>query len=127
MRIVANENVSSTVIRELRQRGHDVLSVKESMRGSSDEHVLAMAQRERRLILTHDKDFGELAIRLGLPADGGVILLRLTGADRERDNRRAVEAIQGRTDWPGHFAAVTDDQVRMRPLPKGRGKKRGPE
>ncbi len=64
MRIVANENVAGTVIRELRRRGHDVLSVKESMRSETDENVLAKAQSEERLIM-HDKDFGELAFRWG--------------------------------------------------------------
>lgn len=46
MRLIANENVSGTVIRTLRERGHDVLSVKESMRVASDEAVLARAQLE---------------------------------------------------------------------------------
>ena len=120
MRIVANENVSSTVIGELRRRGHDVLSVKESLRSASDEQVLAVAQGERRLPITHDKDFGELAVRRGLPAEGGIILLRLTGAGPGQDNERAIEAIQRRTDWAGHFAAVTDDRVRLRALPRTR-------
>jgi hypothetical protein len=40
MRWIANENVSGTVIRTLRDRGHDVLSVKESLRGTGDPHIL---------------------------------------------------------------------------------------
>jgi len=43
MRIIANENVASTVIRELRDRGHDVLSVKEQMRAEPDPSILARA------------------------------------------------------------------------------------
>ena len=117
MRIVANENISSTVIQELRQRGHDVLSVKESMRSAPDEDILAQAQQEKRLILTHDKDFGELAFRCGLPADCGVILLRLSGDSPEQDNRRAIDTIETRTDWVGNFSVVTDDRIRIRPLP----------
>ena len=123
MRLLANENVSGTVVRELRRRGHDVLSVKESMRGGSDEAVLARAQAEGRLLLTHDKDFGELAFRRGLPATCGVIVLRLAGTDPDTDNRRAVEAVESRSDWPGHFSVVTDDRVRMRPL--GRPEEKG--
>jgi predicted nuclease of predicted toxin-antitoxin system len=61
MRILANENVSSTVIQILRDHGHDVLSVKESLRGEKDPAILARAQAEERLVVTHDKDFGELA------------------------------------------------------------------
>jgi hypothetical protein len=60
MRILANENVTGTVIAGLRGGGHDVLSVKESLRGEKDDAILARAQVEKRIVLTHDKDFGEL-------------------------------------------------------------------
>lgn len=117
MRIIANENVSRTVIHELRSRGHDVLSVKEAMRSATDEEILARAQAEERLVVTHDKDFGELAFRFGLPAGCGVVLFRLSGADPDTDNRRVLEVLESRTDWVGHFSTVTDDRIRMRPLP----------
>jgi predicted nuclease of predicted toxin-antitoxin system len=117
MRLLANENVSATVIRVLRQRGHDVLSAKESMRGESDPAVLLRARQEGRLVVTHDKDFGELAFRNQLPAECGILLFRLGGADPDSDNRRMLEVIQGRQDWAGHFAVVTDNQIRIRPLP----------
>lgn len=117
MRIVANENVSATVIQTLRDRGHDVLSVKESLRGEKDSAVLARAQAEQRLVVTHDKDFGELAFRAGLPAECGVILIRLSGDDPDSDNQRVLQAIESRSDWTGHFSVVTEDRIRMRPLP----------
>ena len=117
MRILANENVTATVIRELRQNGHDVLSVKESMRSEADDVILARAQGEQRLVVTHDKDFGELAFRSRLPASCGVVLFRLSGSDRDSDNRRVLEALESRTDWAGYFSVVTDDRIRMRSLP----------
>lgn len=116
MRLILNENVSATVLSLLRQRGHDVLSVKESMRGEGDVSILARAQLESRIVVTHDKDFGELAFRHGLPAQCGVILFRLNGADPDRDNHRVLEVIESRNDWEGQFAVATDDRVRMRPL-----------
>ena len=118
MRVLANENISGTVIRELRRRGHDVLSAKESLRGRADQEVLAHARRQRRLLITHDKDFGELAFRCRLPADCGVILFRLTGRGPGADNRRVLEVIGSRDDWAGHFAVVTDQQIRIRALPQ---------
>jgi predicted nuclease of predicted toxin-antitoxin system len=94
-----------------------VLSVKESLRGEKDSPILARAQAEQRLVVTHDKYFGELAFRVGLPAECGVILLRLSGDDPDADNQRALQAIESRSDWAGHFSVVTEDRIRMRPLP----------
>ena len=118
MRILANENVSSTVIHALRAYGHDVVAVKEWLPGIDDEAVLRRAQAERRVVLTHDKDFGELAYRRRLPATCGIVLLRLSGTDRDADNRRALSVLASRTDWEGHFSVVTDEGTRMRPLPR---------
>jgi len=106
MRWIVNENVSATVIRTLRDRGHDVLSVKESLRGTGDPHILAQAQANERVLVTHDKDFGELAFRYGLPATSGIVLFRLSGADPESDNRRVLEVLESSVDWTGHFAVV---------------------
>jgi predicted nuclease of predicted toxin-antitoxin system len=117
MRLLVNENVTGSVIDQLRQNGHDVLSVKESMRSEIDEVILARAQAEDRIVVTHDKDFGELAFRSRLPATSGVVLLRLSGSDPAADNARVVDALESRSDWAGHFSVVTDDRIRVRPLP----------
>ena len=117
MRVLANENVSSTVIEGLREAGHDVVAVREWSPGAGDDAVLRRAQNEGRTLVTHDKDFGELAYRRMLPAECGVVLLRLSGGDRDADNRRALSALASRSDWAGHFSVVTDDRIRMRPLP----------
>jgi predicted nuclease of predicted toxin-antitoxin system len=117
VRILANENFPVSLIRELRWRGHDVASVKELMRGAEDRAVLARAQEESRLLVTFDKDFGELAYRFGLPASSGVILFRLSGSSPDIDNARALVALESGIEWAGYFAVVTDDRIRVRPLP----------
>jgi predicted nuclease of predicted toxin-antitoxin system len=124
MRWIVDENVAATVIRSLRERGHDVLSVKETLRGAADPEILARARAEDRVVVTHDKDFGELAFRFALPATSGVVLLRLSGVNPEADNRRVLEVLEGRDDWAGQFAVVTDDRVRIRQLPTMREKPR---
>jgi predicted nuclease of predicted toxin-antitoxin system len=122
MKFIMNENIPATVIRTLRERGHDVCSVKESMRAAPDEEVLRRAQIEQRVVVTNDKGFGELAFKFGLLASCGIILFRLSGSSREADNQRIIEVLEAREDWIGHFAVVTDDRTRMRPLPQpGRG------
>jgi predicted nuclease of predicted toxin-antitoxin system len=120
MRFLVDENVARTVIDELRQRGHDVLSVKEAMRSESDDAILTRAQAEDRIVVTHDKDFGELAFRSQLPATCGVILVRLAGADPALDNARMLEALESRTDWAGHFSVISEDRIRVRRFPRVR-------
>ena len=100
MNLLVNENVTGTVIDELRQRGHDVLSVKESMRSEDDAVILARAQAEQRIVVTHDKDFVELAFRAQLPATSGIILFRLSGSDPDADNQRMPR------DPPGHCSLL---------------------
>ena len=68
MRLCANENVPGDCVAALRQRGHDVLWIREAARGSPDDAVLTRAQAEARLLITFDKDFGELVFRRGRAA-----------------------------------------------------------
>lgn len=117
MRILANENFPGPVIRVLREMGHDVAWVKECMRGASDRDVLDRSREEGRILVTLDKDFGELAYRSGLPGPCGVVLFRLNGTDPNVDNARTIEALTSREDWPGHFSVVHDDRIRVRRLP----------
>jgi|SRR6185503_11877234 len=117
MRFLANENVPGPVVAALRERGHDVVWIKEAMPGAKDSVVLAQAQTEQRVVVTADTDFGDLAFRSGLPAQCGVVLIRLDWRDPEADNEIIVAALTSRDDWSGIFAVVERDRVRIRPLP----------
>ena len=62
-KMLADENIQSEVIEFLRLEGFDVLSAKESvLQGTSDAEILRQAFEERRIVLTHDRDFSTLAI-----------------------------------------------------------------
>src|SRR2546425_2698747 len=99
MRILANENVPGPVVAALRAAGHDVLWVKESMTGAKDHDV--HAQSEARLVVTFDKDFGELAVRSRLPAASGVVLFRLHGSGPGVDTPEPSRRSQVVTIGPG--------------------------
>jgi predicted nuclease of predicted toxin-antitoxin system len=118
LRFLANENIAGPVVAALRAAGHDVLWIKESMPGAQDPVVLAHAQTEQRIVVTIDKDFGELAFRSRLPAQCGVVLIRLDWKDPDSDNRVVVTALTSREDWAGNFAVIERDRVRIRPLPR---------
>jgi predicted nuclease of predicted toxin-antitoxin system len=117
MRILANENFPGDAIAALRQRGHDVAWVRTDAPGSSDRQVLRRAETENRVLITFDKDFGELAFRANLPASSGIILFRISALSSSHVARVAVVALDSRTDWAGHFAVVEDARIRMTPLP----------
>lgn len=116
-RLLANENVPGAAVVALREQGHDVAWVHEDNPGSSDRRVLEIAQREGRVLVTFDKDFGELAFREGVAASAGVVLFRITLSSPEHIARAAVAAFASDTKWLGHFAVVEDDRIRLRPLP----------
>lgn len=117
MRFLADENVSRSVVEQLRAAGHDCVWARESMRASRDPVILAAAVAEARIVITFDKDFGELAFRSRLPASCGVVLFRITLKGREEDVRRVMQTLQSRNDWSGAFWTITDERIRRRPLP----------
>lgn len=93
MRLLANENLPRVAVDMLRLLGHDVLWIAEECPSVRDEYVLDLAVRESRVLLTQDKDFGELAFRRGLPATSGGRAPSL-GADSEPSNRACKEGVQ---------------------------------
>jgi predicted nuclease of predicted toxin-antitoxin system len=118
MRLLANENLPAQTIAALQQAGHDVVWMRTEAPGSRDEEVLARAQSEERLLITFDKDFGELAFRAHLLSATGIVLLRISAPSPDAMSLAIVSALSRRTDWAGHFSVIEDDRVRMTPLPK---------
>jgi len=118
MRILANENVPGDAVTALRAAGHDVLWVRTDAPGSADTAILELAVRESRVLLTFDKDFGELAWRARLPATCGIILLRIPMPPSEAAARVIAEIVSRRADWPGNFAVIGPNRIRVRPLPR---------
>ena len=76
-RILSDENIPPALIQALRTANHDVLSIHDlGLQGASDDDVLKAANKDARILLTADKDFG-LILELGpLAGRGKVILLR---------------------------------------------------
>jgi predicted nuclease of predicted toxin-antitoxin system len=117
MRLLANENIPEEAVAALRQAGYDVAWVRSDAPGSSDPQVLARAIDEGRILVTFDKDFGELAYRAHLPSHCGIILLRIRASSPAWVARAMVASLAARQDWAGHFSVVEEQRIRMRPLP----------
>jgi predicted nuclease of predicted toxin-antitoxin system len=116
MRFLANENIPQIAVTALIDLGHDIIWIRAMAPGSTDQEVLRLAQDENRVLITFDKDFGELAIKENLPASSGIILLRISTHSPESIASVIQAAFQTRNDWPGHFSVVEDERIRMTPL-----------
>lgn len=116
MRFLANENFPGTAVTELRAAGQDVVWVRTAAPGLADVEVLAWAERDARVLLTFDKDFGELARTAGLSPSCGVALFRLTMPRPDAIGKSLAPLVLSRADWQGRFSVVEPGRVRMRPL-----------
>lgn len=99
----------------LREVGHDVVAVAEDMPQADDGVILQQALVDERVVLTNDKDFGELAFRSG-QAHRGVVLFRLR--DESTSNRLHMLRFlldQYLDRLENHFVVVTENGVRIRP------------
>ena len=117
MRFIVDESAGFSVANYLRSLNHDVLIVAEAMPEADDSDILARAVTEERIVVTNDKDFGELVFRSGQPHHC-IILLRLQ--DEGVTNRvRVITALLNQyTEWlPDRFTVATDNTVRFRPKP----------
>lgn len=118
MDLLANENFPGIAVEALRARGHDVKWVRTEAPGISDIEVLKLAQKQNRILITFDKDFGELAFRSRKPAQNGIVLFRISMPTPKHVSHTAVKALESRNDWPGHFSVVEDDRIRMTTMPR---------
>jgi predicted nuclease of predicted toxin-antitoxin system len=116
MRFLADENFPGLSVLSLRSAGHDVAWIGEDMPGAPDQLVLQRATREARVLLTFDKDFGEIARASRLSGPSGVVLFRIPMPRVTDLQRHVVDVILAREDWPGHFSVVEPGRVRMRSL-----------
>jgi predicted nuclease of predicted toxin-antitoxin system len=116
MRFLADECVDASLVEQLRAAGHDVQTVQDTAAASDDAAVVALAARENRILLTEDKDFGELAIRQKLRVPG-IVLLRIGPQLGHRKWPRLATAIDAlRERLAGHHTVVDVDKIRTRPL-----------
>lgn len=113
MRFLADENCDMAVVRALRDAGHEVALVRDRCPGAADEDVVALAQREQRLLLTEDKDFGQLAHALSA---GGltVVLLRFPTQARSDIGATVAAVLSMYSASLSHaFVVIEPGQVRV--------------
>lgn len=114
MILVADESVDQPIVEQLRRDGHDVTAIAELAPGISDDEVLDKANASSAILLTEDKDFGELVYRLGR-VHAGVVLIRLSGLPSPAKAQTVATVVRDRSaELTGAFAVITPGAVRIR-------------
>ena len=116
MNFLVDECCARAVIWGLRADGHFVNSVSESMRGRADSMLMSIAVEEEQILITEDRDFGDLVFRDGA-ATRGVILLRLGDATpEEKLGRLRAFLANHESRLVGSFAVLSLGKDRIRSL-----------
>lgn len=116
MNLLADESVDYNIINSLRKAGYSIVSVLEDCPGSPDEFVLEKATKTRSILLTEDKDFGELVYRLK-KASHGIILLRLAGTPSIIKIEIVISCLNKHSQQLNEaFTVITNKSIRIRQL-----------
>ena len=114
MNLFADESVERPVVERLRQDSHDVVYVAELAPSITDDEVLRNANDRSAVLVTGDKDFGELVFRQGA-IHSGVVLLRLAGLANATKGEIAAEVCRlHAAELIGSFTVISPGQVRIR-------------
>jgi predicted nuclease of predicted toxin-antitoxin system len=112
--LFADESVDRPVVDRLRQDSHDVVFVAELAPSITDDEVLRAANERGAILMTADKDFGELVFRQGA-VHAGVVLFRLSGLANATKAEIVAEVcrLHG-PELAGSFTVISPGQVRIR-------------
>ncbi len=116
MNLLVDESVNKLVVNELRDQGHNVIYIAEFAPSVDDETVLDHANRTRSLLLTEDKDFGELVFRQGL-IHMGVVLIRLSGLSPQTKVKVISAVFENYSiDLINSFSVISPGRIRIRKI-----------
>ena len=114
--IIIDENVDQVLIDRLGTENFETFSIRHQHAGISDREVINIAKEKKGLIITEDKDFGELVFSYNI-RDCSVILLRYDKQDYENIVKNLVQVITNYYEKPGHvFITITKNKIRVRKI-----------
>lgn len=109
---LADENFPGPVVRLLREKGFNVVWIRESCPGITDEEVIFKAIDEKRVLLTFDKDFGEMAHVKGLSSSNGIVLFRISTKNPDEASEIIMKVLLSDFEWAGYFSVITANGIR---------------
>jgi predicted nuclease of predicted toxin-antitoxin system len=114
--LLADENIAVSSINTLREAGFDVASIAELVPGLNDETVLRDAVVGQRILLTFDRDYGDLVFHRDHTPPPSIIYIRIDPADHTVVTRRLLDALAD-ADIAGKFVTLEEERMRLRPMP----------
>ena len=107
MKFIADENLGIKVSKYLKSLGFDMVWVQKISPGATDLQILEKANLEKRILITLDKDFGELVFKEKV-ASAGVVLLRLKNESVRNKKKVLQKLLNSKKDFFGKFNVVKD-------------------
>lgn len=117
LKILADEDVDYRIVKELRKKGFEVVSVLEDYKSISDKEVLKIAKKQGALLITEDKDFGEWVFA-HKEKSVGIIFLRYKPDELKKITESLINLLLKYTDsLYKKFAVIKVNKIRIRDLP----------
>ncbi|MEO7658946.1 MAG: DUF5615 family PIN-like protein [Pyrinomonadaceae bacterium] len=115
MNLLADESVDRQIVARLRQDGHEVLYIADVEPSISDDVVFDRANEKTALLLTVDKDFGEIVFRENRLVSDGIVLIRLAGLSQDKKAEIVSNALQKYgPELANHFSVISPGKLRIR-------------
>ncbi len=115
MNLLADESIDRQIVESLRLDGHDVFYIADAEPSISDAEVFDRANARKALLVTADKDFGEIVFRERRLLSDGVVLIRLAGLSADVKAKIVSDAFQNRgTELPHNFSVISPGGLRIR-------------
>lgn len=116
MRFLADVNIEKRVVLFLRSAGYDVLWIPEYDCRMADDALLLLAVQEQRILITNDKDFGNL-IYFQKKTAVGIVLFRIEDQNvRVKITILKNMLLRYQDKFPGHFVTLARKKIRFVPL-----------
>ena len=114
LKFLADESLEYSVVLYLRELGYDISAIAEDSPSIKDTQVLQKANQEKRILLTNDKDFGDLVFLNHLDHKG-VVLFRLKRENVLKKTKVFRQLLEQYSDQlPGNFVVVEEEKIRIR-------------
>lgn len=116
MTFLADEGLDFPLVNLLRKRAYKVIYAAEEMKGATDNEILRKAVQENCILITKDKDFGEMVIRNSMRSPG-VVLIRIDKLNNPENCLLAANLIDKySSELSNSFTVIQEDKIRIRSL-----------